>query len=78
MRDLISIELFTGVEKTIRTGISQLIEQGQRISIISDANLLGDRSIAPLEASLIDSNLPYRRRIGKIDNAVPRLSLIHI
>ena len=76
MRDLISIELFTGVEKTIRTGISQLIEQGQRISIISDANLLGALSIAPLEASLIDSNLPYRRRIGKIDNAVPRYSII--
>ena len=76
MRDLISIELFTGVEKTIRTGISQLMEQGQRISIISDANLLGALSIAPLEASLIDSNLPYRRRIGKIDNAVPRNSII--
>ena len=26
--------------------------------------------------SLIDSNLPYRRRIGKIDNAVPRNSII--
>jgi len=76
MRDLISTDLFTGVEKTIRRGISQLMEQGQRISIISDASLLGVLSIAPLEASLIDSNLPYRRRIGNVDYAVPRNSII--
>ena len=76
MRDLISTDLFTGVEKTIRIGISQLMEQGQRISIISEANLLGVLSIAPLEASLIDSNLPFRRRIGNIDYAVPRNSII--
>ena len=76
MRDLISTDLFAGVEKTITTGISQLMEQGQRISIISDASLLGVLSIAPLEASLIDSNLPYRRRIGNVDYAVPRNSII--
>tara|TARA_Y200000002_G_C22629677_1_gene641914 strand:- start:537 stop:1397 length:861 start_codon:yes stop_codon:yes gene_type:complete len=76
MRDLISTDLFSGIEKTIRTGISQLMQQGQRISIISDANLLGALSIAPLEASFIDSNLPYRRRIGNIDYTVPRNSIV--
>ena len=76
MRDLISTDIFSGVDKTIRTGISQLIGQGQRISIISDANLLGALSIAPLEASLIDSNIPYRRRIGNIDYTIPRNSII--
>tara|TARA_B100000965_G_scaffold83106_1_gene66852 strand:- start:19776 stop:20636 length:861 start_codon:yes stop_codon:yes gene_type:complete len=76
MRDLISTDLFTGVEETIRTGLSHLLQQGQRISLISDANLLGALSIAPLEASLIDSNLPYRRRIGNIDNTVPRNSIL--
>tara|TARA_S200000501_G_scaffold174378_1_gene164110 strand:- start:1618 stop:2478 length:861 start_codon:yes stop_codon:yes gene_type:complete len=76
MRDLISTDLFSGIEKTIRTGISQLMEQGQRISIISDANLLGALSIAPLEASFIDSNLPYRRRIGNIDYTVPGNSIV--
>ena len=76
MRDLISTDLFTGVEEKIRTGISQLMEKGQRISIISDANLLGALSIAPLEASFIDSNLPYRRRIGNIDYSVPENSIV--
>ncbi len=76
MRDLISTDLFTGVEETIRTGLSHLLQQGQRISLISDANLLGALSIAPLESSLIDSNLPYRRRIGNIDNTVPRNSIL--
>ena len=76
MRDLISTDLFAGVEKTITTGISQLMEQGQRISIISDANLLGALSIAPLEASLIDSNFPYRRRIGNIDYTIPGNSIV--
>jgi hypothetical protein len=76
MRDLISTDLFAGVEKTITTGISQLMEQGQRISIISDANLLGALSIAPLEASFIDSNFPYRRRIGNIDYTIPGNSIV--
>ena len=76
MRDLISTDLFTGVEKTIRTGISKLMEQGQRISLISDTNLLGALSIAPLEASFIDSNLQYRRRIGNIDYILPRNSIV--
>ena len=76
MRDLISTDLFTGVEETIRTGISQLMEKRQRISIISDANLLGALSIAPLEASFIDCNLPYMRRIGSINYSVPENSII--
>lgn len=76
MRDLISTDLFTSVEKTVRKGITQLVEQGQRISLISDANLLGVLSIAPVEASLIDSNISYRRRIGNKGHNVPKNSII--
>tara|TARA_Y100000766_G_scaffold283441_1_gene299040 strand:- start:719 stop:1579 length:861 start_codon:yes stop_codon:yes gene_type:complete len=76
MRDLISTDLFAAVEKTIRTGISQLIEDGERITLISDPSLKGALSITPLEASLIDSNLSYRRRIGNIDYPIPRNSII--
>ncbi len=76
MRDLISTDLFNAVEKTLRTGISQLIEQGERITLISDPSLQGALSIAPLEASLIDSNLSYRRRIGNIEYPIPGNSII--
>lgn len=76
MRDLISVDLFSDVEDVIRNAISRLTVQGDRISLLSDANLPGALSIAPIEASLIDSKKPYRRRIGRIDDNIPRNSII--
>ena len=57
MRDLISVDLFSDVEDLIRNAISRLMVQGDRISLLSDANLPGALSIAPIEASLIDSKI---------------------
>ena len=68
MRDLISTDLFSDVEDTIRNALSRLMVQGNRICLLSDANLPGALSMVPIEASLIDSKTPYRRRIGKIDD----------
>jgi hypothetical protein len=50
--------------------------QGNRICLLSDANLPGALSMVPIEASLIDSKTPYRRRIGKIDDNIPSNSII--
>jgi len=76
MRDLISSDLFSGIEDVIRTGISQLMNQGSTISLLVDANLPGALSAAPIEASLIDSKRPYRRRIGIIDDNIPMNSIV--
>tara|TARA_B100000676_G_C17836017_1_gene710331 strand:+ start:21 stop:881 length:861 start_codon:yes stop_codon:yes gene_type:complete len=64
VRDLISAELFSGIEVTARTAVSELLGSKQTITIISEANLLGSLSIAPIEAALLESKSQYRRRLG--------------
>ena len=64
MRDLISAELFSPIEHSTRTAVSELMDRNLPITIISEANLQGSLSVAPIEAAFLESKIQYRRRLG--------------
>ena len=63
MRELISAELFSAIEVPTRNAVAELIDSKLPITILSEANLQGALSIAPIEAALLESKVHYRRRI---------------
>ena len=64
MRDLISAEPFSPIEHSVRNAVSELMNTKLPVTIISEANLQGSLSVAPIEAALLESNIQYRRRLG--------------
>ena len=64
MRDLVSAEPFSSIELSVRTAVSELMDSKLPVTIISEANLQGSLSVAPIEAALLESNIQYRRRLG--------------
>ena len=76
MRDLISDNLFSSIEDLVRKSVSELLDSKIPISLISEPNFVGSLSIAPIEASLIDSKSAYRRRIRKRAKNYPNNSIV--
>jgi len=64
VRDLISAEPFSPIEHSVRNAVSELMNTKLPVTIISEANLQGSLSVAPIEAALLESNIQYRRRLG--------------
>ena len=64
MRDLISAEPFSPIEHSVRNAVSELMNTKLPVTIISETNLQGSLSVAPIEAALLESNIQYRRRLG--------------
>ena len=50
MRDLISAEPFSPIEHSVRNAVSELMNTKLPVTIISEANLQGSLSVAPIEA----------------------------
>ena len=64
MRQLIEHQSFYSIRESLERSAETLTKTGESILILSPPTLKGALSIAPLEASLIDANIPYRRRFS--------------
>ena len=89
MRTLLEAEPLAPVSKTLSQAADQLRSSNTTILLLAAPSLQGALAIAPLEAALVDTGLPYRRRfrleapaegswghiLGPADESGPRLSL---
>ena len=64
MRQLIEHQSFYSIRESLERSAEIFTRTGEPILILSPPTLKGALSIAPLEASLIDENIPYRRRFS--------------
>ncbi len=64
MRQLIEHQSFYSIRESLERSAEGFTKATTSILILSPPTLKGALSIAPLEASLIDENIPYRRRFS--------------
>ncbi len=64
MRQLIEHQSFYSIRESLERSAEGFTKATKSILILSPPTLKGALSIAPLEASLIDENIPYRRRFS--------------
>ena len=88
MRTLLEAEPLAPVSKILSQAADQLRSSNTTILLLAAPSLQGALAIAPLEAALVDTGLPYRRRFrleapsegswvhihGPADESGPRLS----
>lgn len=88
MRTLLEAEPLAPVSETLSQAADQLRSSNTTILLLAAPSLQGALAIAPLEAALVDTGLPYRRRfrleapsdgswvhiLGPADESGPRLS----
>ncbi len=88
MRTLLEAEPLAPVSKILSQAADQLRSSNTTILLLAAPSLQGALAIAPLEAALVDTGLPYRRRfrleapadgawvhiLGPADESGPRLS----
>jgi hypothetical protein len=64
VRQLIEHQSFYSIRESLERSAASFTRTRKPILILSPPTLKGALSIAPLEASLIDENIPYRRRFS--------------
>ena len=62
MHTLLGSELFSGVADLLTKSADYIRSSSSPILLLAAPSLQGALSIAPIEAALLDSGLPYRRR----------------
>ena len=65
VRRLIELQVFSSVRKEIERSARRVRKSTETILLISPPSLNGVLSSAPIEASLIDARIPYRRRLSE-------------
>ena len=62
MRDISELDVFSPIREPFRNFAREVCDRKKKILLISQPNITGALAIAPIEAALLDSGLPYRRR----------------
>ena len=62
MRDISELDFFSSIREPFRNFAREVCNRKKKILLISQPNITGALAIAPIEAALLDSGLPYRRR----------------
>ncbi len=67
MEPLIEQEIFSPVRDSIKFFASESTRGSKPILLVSEPNLEGSLSLAPIEAALLDAEIKYKRRFTKSD-----------
>ena len=67
MEPLIEQDIFSPVRDSIQLFANAAISRRQPILLVSEPNLEGSLSLAPIEAALLDAGIPYKRRFTQDD-----------
>ena len=67
MRELLREEVFSAGRSTLSSAGEAMATSSDAILLLAPPNLIGALTIAPIEAALLDSGIPYRRRFGTED-----------
>ena len=67
MEPLIEQDIFSPVRDSIQIFTNDAISRRQPILLVSEPNLEGSLSLAPIEAALLDAGIPYKRRFSQED-----------
>ncbi len=62
MKGLVDQEIFTPIRESLRSFSRRLVREKKKTLLFAKPTLEGALAIAPIEAALLDSNIPYRRR----------------
>ena len=62
MRDISELDVFSPIREPFRNFAREICDRKKKIFLISEPNIRGALTLAPIEAALLDSGLPYRRR----------------
>ena len=62
MRDISELDVFSSIREPFRDFAREVCNRKKKILLISEPNIRGALTLAPIEAALLDSGLPYRRR----------------
>ena len=76
MLPLLETEMFSSVASTISDAANEIISNQTPIMLLAAPSIAGVLSLAPIEAAMLDSGLPYRRRFKM--EAPSEGSCIHI
>ena len=64
MRDLTELDVFSPIREQFRSFAREVRLEKKKIILISRSNIRGVLTLAPIEAALLDSAIPYRRRFA--------------
>ncbi len=70
MRQLIEHQIFSPVRENLQKSSRELSRAKGTILLLSNPSLNGALSLAPIEASLIDEGMPYRRRFSSTGSSL--------
>ena len=62
MGDISELDVFSTIREPFSNFAREICDRKKKILLISQPNITGALAIAPIEAALLDSGLPYRRR----------------
>ena len=62
MGDIAELDVFSSIREPFRNFAREVCNRKRKILLISQPNIRGALTLAPIEAALLDSGLPYRRR----------------
>ena len=65
MRGLLDLDIFDSIREPIQNFAHAIVRGNKKILLISKPTLEGALTVAPIEAALLDSKIPYRRRFSK-------------
>ena len=64
MRDISELDIFSAIREPFHHFAREVCNRKKKILLISEPNIRGALTLAPIEAALLDSGLPYRRRFN--------------
>jgi len=64
VRDISELDIFSTIRESFRNFAREVCNTKKKILLISEPNIKGALTLAPIEAVLLDSGLPYRRRFN--------------
>ena len=62
MTDLAELDIFSPIREPFRNFAREVRNRNKKTILISESSIRGALTLAPIEAALLDSALPYRRR----------------
>lgn len=62
MTDLAELDIFSPIREPFRNFAREVRNRNKKTILISESSISGALTLAPIEAALLDSALPYRRR----------------
>jgi len=64
VRDISELDIFSAIREPFHHFAREVCNRKKKILLISEPNIRGALTLAPIEAALLDSGLPYRRRFN--------------